>query len=81
MRSYKISYAASVRQVSNEKFEQWEPIVVRVVQCHDAENDVVKTESVALEWQGVTRWSEAKALSDAIYKMQRLTAIHDTGKE
>jgi hypothetical protein len=79
MRAYKISYAASVRQVSSEKFEQWEPIVVRVVQCHDAENDVVRTESVALEWQGITRWSEAKALSDAIYKMQQLTTIHKGG--
>jgi hypothetical protein len=75
MRAYKISYAASVRQVSNEKFEQWEPIVVRVLQCHDYESDVVKTESVKIEWQGITRWSEARALSDAIYKMQQLTAL------
>lgn len=73
MRKYVIRYLASAKPVTVEKFEQWLPQVLRVVECHDTDSGEIVTESAAIEWFGTLRWSEVKSLSDAVYKAQQLT--------
>jgi hypothetical protein len=71
MNNYKIKYHAGAARVSIEKFEQWLPVVFRIVTCIELASGKETNEQTEIVYQGKATWSEEKAKTLAINHMQR----------
>ena len=71
MNSYKIKYHAGAARISAEKFEQWLPVVFRIVTRIEIATGKETTEQTEIVFQGQATWSEEKAKTMAINHMQR----------
>lgn len=72
MNNYKMKYHAGAQRIEREKFEQWLPIVFRVVEEINLETGHSRVYDTSVEYLGQPVWSEEKARTIAINNMQRM---------